>query len=292
MVWRGERMRLHVHYPHYDVSAAQIESDAQLALDGGLAYAQHIAALQSREVDPFPDLSGLTVLEVGPGLAFGPLLVCRAAGAAEVAAIDAYPVEWHAAYHPAFYRAFLALAKQRWPEQNWSAAAEMEASNGGAAEAIVRVVAGDIAKGGPHALEDTSFDATVSNATLEHVIGLAQAVKQLARITRVGGVGVHLVDFRHHCDADRPLEFLTIPDRRYERLLVRRQGREGNRIRVGELAQMFAAQGFEVARVDVIERADEAHVRALRPRMVERFAAMHPEELAVLSARLLVKRRG
>lgn len=289
-VRRGELVCLHVHYPHHDVSPAKIEDDARLALEAGLAYAEHIAALLGRAAGPFPDLRGLRVLEVGPGLAFGPLLVCRAAGAIEVGAVDVYPVGWHEAYHPAYYRRFCEMARQRWPGGDWSAAQAMVDSNGGAVGEVVRVIAGDIAAGMPNGLEHGSFDATVSNATLEHVIDLAAAVRQLARLTRLGGAGVHLVDFRHHCDPERPLAFLTIPDRRYERVLARRQGREGNRVRASELAGVFAEAGLEVVGVDVIDRADRGYVDRLRPRMLARFAAMDAGDLAILSARFRVRR--
>ncbi len=294
LVRRGRLVHLHEHYPHYDVSPAQIDNDVDDALINGMSYARDAAALLGRRASPAPDLAGLRVLEVGPGLTVGSLLVCAAAGAAEVAALDAFPVRWRREYHEPFYARFAEAAQRRWPELDWSLAAHLARSAGEEAESLVPIMAADLADAA--ALDRTApvqpFDAVVSNAALEHVPDLPAAARQLARLTRRGGAGVHLVDFRQHCDPQRPLEFLTMPDERFGRLFARRGGREGNRVRAGEVAAAFRAAGFEVCCVEVLERADPEYVLRLRPRMLPRFAHLDMEELLILSARFKLRRSG
>jgi len=293
LVRRGRLAHLHEHYPHYNISAAQIEEDVEEALINGMGYARDVAALLGRATSPWPDLAGLSVLEIGPGLTIGSLLVCAAAGA-ETAALDAFPVRWRREYHASFYPRFVEAAQRRWPELNWSLAARLARAEGGDADAVVRVIAADLACASSmqEAVAEGGFDAIVSNAALEHVSDMSQAARQLARLTRLGGVGVHLVDFRQHCDPDRPLEFLAMPDERFDRLFARRQGREGNRVRASELAGMFAQAGFDVRRVDVLDRADPHYVERLRPKMQPRFAHLDIADLLTLSARFKLKRSG
>lgn len=294
LVRRGRLAHLHEHYPHYDVSAAQIEEDVEEALINGMGYARDVAALLGRATSPWPDLAGLSVLEIGPGLTIGSLLVCAAAGAAEVAALDAFPVRWRREYHASFYPRFVQTAQRRWPELDWSLAARLARAEGGDADALVRVIAADLASASSMeaAAAEGASDATVSNAALEHVSDVHEAARQLARCTRPGGVGVHLVDFRQHCDPDRPLDFLAMSEARFGRLFARRQGREGNRVRASELAGMFAQAGFDVRRVEVLDRADPEYVERLRPRMLPRFAHLDMEDLLILSARFKLKRSG
>jgi ubiquinone/menaquinone biosynthesis C-methylase UbiE len=47
---------------------------------------------------------------------------------------------------------------------------------------------------------DTTLDIVLSNAVLEHIYDLKSAFYHLARITKPGGFGIHMVDFRDHRD--------------------------------------------------------------------------------------------
>ncbi len=60
--------------------------------------------------------------------------------------------------------------------------------------------------------EDGSFDVCMSCAALEHVRDPAGAVRELSRVLKPGGVGLHQIDLRDHRDFGRPLDFLRYPE--------------------------------------------------------------------------------
>ena len=92
-------------------------------------------------------------------------------------------------------------------------------------------------------LPEASVDVVVSNAFLEHVPDVSKAVKAIARITKPGGYGVHIIDTIDHwtygVPGAGPLDFLKIdPD---EPLV-----HGSNRVRPKEFVNIFERNGFEV----------------------------------------------
>ena len=132
---------------------------------------------------------------------------------------------------------------------------------------------------------DCEADLVISNSFLEHVGYVEEAIGELARITRIGGLGIHLIDgsdHRRYVDpACHPLEFLTEAD---NDVMVQCC----NRIRPVDFARLFEQHGFEVIAIDQFERI-EVNAK-LRKRLAEPFRSMPDESLTVLAAQLVVRR--
>ena len=134
-------------------------------------------------------------------------------------------------------------------------------------------------------LPDGEADVVMTNAFLEHIDRVDAAIAELARVTRRGGLGIHVIDGRDHRSIEDPafhrLEFLREP------------GGEGlrhgcNRLRPLEFARLFERHGFAVLQVVEFERiaVDDATVASL----AEPFRSLPQDELAVTQAKLVVRR--
>lgn len=238
-------------------------------------------------LDDIPDLTGLSVLELGPGRNFGSMVICQALGA-RVAVLDKYLAKWDPSYHPRFYAGLRAAAARRLPRAKWDGLAAIVAAGRHLRE-IIAQHACDLAAP-PSDLPDNSFDVIVSNAVLEHVGDTYLTACELARLTRTGGLGVHQVDFRDHQNFDRPYDFLRYDDEEYRRIFLRSRNENGNRVRSHELVEDFRRAGFSIDRVDENLLGTPEQLAAARPLLSARFAAMSDEQLLVLSSRIFVRR--
>jgi Flp pilus assembly protein TadD/SAM-dependent methyltransferase len=138
---------------------------------------------------------------------------------------------------------------------------------------------------GALSLREGEADLVISNSLLEHVEGVDEAIAELARVTRHGGLGVHRIDGSDHrrylSPGHHPLEFLKEPAG---------QGmvQECNRIRPCDFAALFERHGFEVITATPYERLDIT--TDLRDSLAEPFRSKPEEILGVLALRLVVRR--
>ncbi len=276
-------------------SDEQMQADVEFACNCGHEYAYHIARLFDRPtpVDGFhlPDLTGLSLLELGPGMNFGPMLVCLAAGADSITVADKYLVKWHATYHPQFYAQFLEHAATRFKEVDWQPLAGIDQGDN-ELQAQVRQWSFDIAT--LDSLDDLkhhSFDAIVSNAVLEHIEDMQALANRLFDMTNPGGVGIHQVDFRDHSHAEEPLEFLKIDNESYAAMFRESLGGGGNRVRPHELEAMFSWAGFDALQFDANAFANDEYVTRVQPKLIERFKAMSFDQLRIVGGRQFIRRR-
>src|SRR5262249_47878508 len=112
---------------------------------------------------------------------------------------------------------------------------------------------------------DESFDLTISNAVFEHLCDVPAALRELYRVTKVGGLGSHQVDFRDHRDFSRPLEFLC--EANFVRTVDKGSTDHGNTLRPHEMKELFLAVGFEVEEFYAGMVADPAYLVNVRPRL-------------------------
>lgn len=136
-------------------------------------------------------------------------------------------------------------------------------------------------------MADASCDLCSSSAVLEHVGDIRATACELARITKVGGLNVHNIDYNDHGIYDgtaaSPIAFLTEqPDSKHVRTC--------NRVRHSELLRAFCGAGFEVVEdhpYEILEPS-EADLRSLAPR----FQGLSRHDLAVTRALVSFRRRG
>lgn len=135
-------------------------------------------------------------------------------------------------------------------------------------------------------LERGEADLVFTTAFFEHIPAVEEAIAELARVTRPGGAGVHIIDCsdhrRYHDGRIHALQFLT--DLSGDELV-----HGSNRLRPSEFAPLFERNGFEVLHEDA---TDLVEVPAeLRAQLAPRFRALADEQVAPTTLVLAVRRR-
>lgn len=137
---------------------------------------------------------------------------------------------------------------------------------------------------GALSLASGSIGYATSNSFLEHVDDIHGVLGELARVTRVGGYGVHSIDGKDHESYSAtpcgPLDFLRSP--------AGKMVNGSNRIRIHEFPVLFEQHGF------VVQELIPEHRTTLTDREVAAFAepwrSMPRESLEVLTGRIVVRR--
>ena len=244
-----------VNHRHRRASDAEIEQEVDRAL--GI-----LPRLDVYEKAAGTTIQGKTVLEVGPGPEYGCTMVMECLGA-ECHVVDPFVPEWSEDFHPRFYRALAARLKSN-PRTVTTAPLER------------LLAACDFNKAGPvrhrDAVEDLSvpsetFDFVISIAVAEHFYDIAAAFDQLARTTRRGGFGIHVIDLRDHRNFARPLEYLLQNEATFLQEFVQRHAECGNRHREFEFLQVFENAGFQVLASNPPLRVDENYLHEFLPRL-------------------------
>jgi SAM-dependent methyltransferase len=135
-------------------------------------------------------------------------------------------------------------------------------------------------------LGDAEADLLLSNSFLEHVADVDDVIREMARVTRPGGCGVHQIDgmdHAHHGDPARhPLDFLRVET---DAAMVG----GCNRVRPMGYVRLFEEHGFDVVRTRASQRV--AVDEQLRAGFAKPFRSMPTEHLEVAVATLFVRRR-
>lgn len=226
-------------------------------------------------------LKGRTVLELGPGIDCAVALVLASCGA-EMAVADRFPAPWDPGFHPAFYRDFLA----RWDGPCRALEAVVERGSYDGVLTLVPEPAEALAS-----LGDASTDLVLSNAVLEHVQDLGAVEREMARVTRPGGVQMHQVDCRHHVDFTRPLDHLLIHQAEFEEERERTGCIHGTQLRLQEIAAAFM-RDFWIDEIEPNAFADPAYLDRIRPRLKGRFADFPRQSLRITGGRLWLSRKA
>jgi SAM-dependent methyltransferase len=228
-VWSDSRP---VNLSQRDASPEGIAKDVAYALDVGRNTLGWLSE--------FGELRGKVILEIGPGINFGPILFLACHGATPIVA-DRFLAPWDPNYHPEFYRHLRVELYRQHPELDLRPIDALLDSGMYPPDILSRVEAATESL----SLDNNSVDIVVSNAVLEHLEDHAQAFFQLYRITKPGGSGVHQVDFRYHRSFDRPLEHLLLSPGDFDR--ISGTFRElGTYLRPFEMTELFKLSGFEV----------------------------------------------
>ena len=125
---------------------------------------------------------------------------------------------------------------------------------------------------------------------LEHVRKneFVDTVRECWRLLKPGGVCTHVVDYKDHLEES--LNNLRFSDRLWEADWMASSGFYTNRIRFGEMLQIFEKQGFEIT---VLDKKEWPNVPIPKKYMHPRFRVMPDSDLKVSGAIVrLYKRNG
>ena len=156
------------------------------------------------------------------------------------------------------------------------------------------------------------FDAILSRAVMEHLYDPLAALDDMARSLKPGGIMIHRIDLRDHgmFAGHHPLTLLTLSDGLHRRITegagrpnrvlapayrdwLARSGLTGG-ITISRLAGVGEEQDpapWAALDEDAKARALEC-VRAIRPRLSNKFKAMADEDLAVAGLVLVARKDG
>ena len=134
------------------------------------------------------------------------------------------------------------------------------------------------------ALDDSEADLVFSNAFFEHVPAPDEVIGEMARITKPGGTGVHVIDLTDHrrYNSDcHPLQFLAEPGPG--------MARGTNRMRHSHFVAAFEAHGFVIKSTEVLLRVDAEQRRQVN--FSPFYASLGDEDLEAGIIRLTMRRR-
>lgn len=273
-----------VNFRRRDASPAAIESDVAYALMIGQSYLDCLAAAAISPV-------GKAVLELGPGINCGAMLLLACHGARPIVA-DRFLGGWDRRYHPKFYGALRDRLAAREPAPDLGPLDRLLALGDYPERDICRIrcPAEDL-----HRLPAGVVDVTLSNAVLEHVADFAAVSRELARVSGPSAWGFHLVDFRYHVDFDKPLEHLLLDTDDFARIFDRSHGECGTRWRPAEMAHMFEEAGFTVSGFETVTPTPPEYLRDFEPRLRcsdSRYRDAPIAELEALTGRFILRRRA
>jgi SAM-dependent methyltransferase len=131
-----------------------------------------------------------------------------------------------------------------------------------------------------------SIDFCWSQVVLEHVpkSEFVTFLKELRRVTKPGGIGVHSIDFRDHLGGE--LNNLRFPGALWESKFFSRSGFYTNRIRPREMIAMFKEAGFSV---ELLKETHWTELPLARNKMAKEFSHLPDEDFMVAEIDIITK---
>jgi len=138
-------------------------------------------------------------------------------------------------------------------------------------------------------LPDRSLDY-VFPATLEYVVDPEKTVQAIHRVLRKGGVTAHQIDMRDHADFSKPLEFLKVDERTWNKQWKdpNRAACYLNRWRLSEFKAAFERAGFHIVKLDV--NATFPMEESLRRTLNARFQKYSLEDLSATGVMIIARK--
>jgi SAM-dependent methyltransferase len=240
---------------------------------------------------PLNDVRGWEILEIGPGDNLGIPLLYYAAGAKRVTALDRFYSYRDKTQQKAIYDALIERlpAEQRErAEKAFSDRAESK-FNPEAIDCIYGTGIDD-----PRNIDRLGkYDLIISRAVLMEVCHLEQALENLVRMLKPGGLMLHKVDFRdywmfskHH----HPLTFLTIDDKLWKMMSSHRAN--SNRCLLNVYQEEMGRMGLTVrvpqrTRYQVPENGEKNWLETIRNKLQPRYRYL-PDDVLLTSGAFIV----
>lgn len=193
------------------------------------------------------DIENKAILEIGPGNSLTIGLIFLACGAKKIYFIDRFKHLIWDEYDIAFHKKVLRkIEEKKFPFSALATKSVAFARNGSINFDPDRIEYsfGDVAS---LPLDNCSIDCVFSNAVLEHVHSIKEAINEISRVTRPGGIGIHGIDLRDHFFQATPLRLLQYPDWLWNLMTWNRSGYT-NRLRISDYLDLFRKTDFRIER--------------------------------------------
>ncbi|MCX6631293.1 MAG: methyltransferase domain-containing protein [Candidatus Solibacter sp.] len=256
-------------------------------------------------------VAGKRILELGPGFTIGVPLMFAADGASLVAGLDKFVRLQDGPYFVALYsriRETLSNEQRAAFDRTISLRPKLSLNPQFATYIDHKELADSLQQLGPG-----SFDMIVSNAVIEEIYDPTSVFEAQGKLLRPGGVMVHRIDLRDYGMFSKygfhPLEFLTVPDWIYRRM-VEGSGQPNRRL-IDYYRELGARMGYETeiyatkvvgSDTDLPEPRRELRpgidysapqlkmITDIRPRLLERYRKLSDEDLVVQSMVLVARK--
>jgi SAM-dependent methyltransferase len=237
-------------------------------------FRQHLGCVAAGRRTP-----GSTVLELGPGDSLLTALVAKAHGASAVWLVDVAPF---ATQDLRVYRAAAEfLTRQGLPAPDLAAARSVD-------DVLAACSARYLTDGlrSLRTIPAASVDFAFSNTVLQHVWRdeFPDTVRELRRVLRPGGCGVHTIDFRDMLG--QSLHHLRWPGAIWESRWCRRAGFYTNRLRPSEMLDVFRRAGFAV---EAAGGDRWPHLPVRRRSLARAFRDLPDDDLLTMTLRVVLR---
>jgi SAM-dependent methyltransferase len=258
-------------------------------------------------------IRGMTVLELGPGFNIGIPLHFLADGAEKVVGSDKFVPLQTSGYFVELYRSLrrgLTDDEKARFDQGLRLSDKVEVN-----PQRVQYIYGKEVDELVSALGRNSMDLIVSNAVMEEIHDFDTAFSSMDQLLKPGGYMVHRIDLRDYGMFSKygyhPLEFLTIPDWAYERMVM--DSGQPNRKLVNDYRAQAARLGYRAtyAATAVLGRPGEIEppimelkpgvdygesslqlVQEIRPRLLPRYQSLPDADLVVRGIVFVARKPG
>lgn len=243
-------------------------------------YALKIFEIHARRAYETIDLSGRTILEIGPGDSLASAIIGRTYGAEGVILVDAGSF---ARLDMAFYRHLAQTLKD-------SGLPSPDLVGVRSIEEMLQACGATYLTSGVDSLAsvpDDSVDLIWSHSVLEHVYleDVPRLFRETRRILRPGGLMSHNVDYQDHLA--HSVNSLRFSQRFWESDLIRKSGVYTNRLRASAMHRLISEQGFEII-TEGFGRWPAPPV--CRTRLHKDFLVLPDDDLLVRTSHLLARR--
>lgn len=179
------------------------------------------ALMQLKNIASHINITGKSILEIGPGGNYYLACLLLQNGAKKVFVIDNEN-------HSFFSNQEIAIYKKLYPES---------ISNDRTINQD-KIVVINYGRHETIPLSDESIDIIYSNAVLEHVYTPKRLLQECQRVLKVGGEMIHQIDYRDHIFSQKSLFFLGIPDLFFD-FFFKNTGMWVNRLRHSQWIDLF-----------------------------------------------------
>lgn len=250
----ARRIGLRNPLAHHRPTNLSLLAASEADIDYQIAYGIRNGELNAWRLGQLGVGPGARVMEVGPGVAFGGMAYLLAMGM-RVSVSDRWLAPWSETLHRPVYAGIADRIAGK-PGFDVAPLRRMIAANG-YVDGIITCIfkaSEDLATVGL-----APFDAIVSNAVLEHVENLPQAMASLFELTATGGVGLHQIDFRDHRNFARPLDHLLTP-KKFGQQNAKVHFEFGSLRRLPDYVRDIQGAGFRIEKYDANSLADFVYV--------------------------------
>jgi SAM-dependent methyltransferase len=250
------------------------------------------------------DITDKMILEIGPGFSLGVAFLAALSGALKVCAVDAYAhlkgpdheFITSMLHHLVEERSFFFSDIKNLSDDDFILRFAQVVSKNQEGRFCFRRDKIELLfpyKAEKLPFQNDTFDLVYTSAAFEHFMAPREAVREMYRITKPGGVHLHSVDLRDHRNFKKPLEFLTIEEPEWQYYYNQIKSTTyacTNRLRSPEIIDLFEQEGFKTFKVLPMPFLHCTVKDQLFQRLTTHYKRFSKDELSILGCKYIFQK--